>query len=54
MSYKTTDTGQLIGHPSICFNRWEIRGENNTFFVNFIDNFLKIDFLQYGLIDLST
>ena len=54
MSEKTTDTVPPIGHPSICFIKWEFTGKKTHSFVNFTNNFLKIDFLQNGLIDSST
>ena len=53
MFEKTTDTGPPIGHPTICFIKREFTGKTHSF-VNFTNNFLKIDFLQNGLIDLST
>ena len=43
-------TGPPIGHPSICFIKFT---EKTQSCVDFTNNFLKIDFLQNGLIYLS-
>ena len=49
MSEKTTDMGPRIGHPSICLIK-RLLAEKTDSFVNFINNFLKIDFLLDFLI----
>ena len=51
MSEKTTDMRPLIGHPPICLIKW-LLAEKTDSFVNFINNFLKIDFLHNGFNDL--
>ena len=45
MSEKKT----TIGHSPICFTKQEFT-EKTHYFVNFTNNFLKIDLLQNGLI----
>ena len=49
---KTMDTEPPNGHPSIRFIKREFTEKTHSC-VNFTNNFLKIDFLQNGLIDLS-
>ena len=46
---KITDTGPPIGYPSICFIKQEFTEKTHSF-VNFTNIFLKINFLQNGLI----
>ena len=53
MSEKTADTGPPISHPSNCFIKREFTEKTHSF-INSTNNFLKIDFLKKGLIDLSS
>ena len=50
---KKTDTGAPVGYPSMCFIKRKFTKKTHSF-VNFNNTFLKIDFLQNGLINLST
>ena len=45
----TTDTE----HPSICVIKLKFM-EKTHYFVNFTNNYFKLEFLQNGLIDLPT
>ena len=42
-----------VRHPSMCLIKREFMEKMHSF-VSFTNNFLKLDFFQNGLIDLST
>ena len=52
MSEKTTGTETPVGHPSFCIIKPEFTEKTDSF-VYLTNNFLKIDFLQNDITNLS-